>query len=60
MAAAILRLAGNEAERAQLAGNGQKAFHQYFSLATMVDAYMELYRNTTRVRRAVRKSVQSS
>jgi len=60
MAAAILRLAGNEAERAQLAGNGQKAFHQYFSLATMVDAYMELYRDTTRVRRAVRKSVQSS
>jgi len=60
MAAAILRLADNDAERAQFAHNGLQAFQKHFSLATMVDAYMELYRNTPRMMRAERKNLQPS
>jgi glycosyltransferase involved in cell wall biosynthesis len=53
MASAILRLAGNCAEREQFAKNAEAAFRSRFTLETMVDAYMDLYRNTVRVRRAV-------
>jgi glycosyltransferase involved in cell wall biosynthesis len=52
MAAAILRLAGNTAEREQFSRNAEAAFHERFTLETMVDAYMELYRKTPRARRA--------
>jgi glycosyltransferase involved in cell wall biosynthesis len=48
MAAAILRLAGNDKERAQYTTNAEDAFRSRFTLITMVDAYMNLYRNTTR------------
>ena len=51
MAAAILRMAGSEAERKQqFSTNAEVAFHARFTLQTMCDAYMELYRNTTRQR----------
>jgi glycosyltransferase involved in cell wall biosynthesis len=53
MTAAILRLAANDAERAQFSMNAEHAFHSRFSLQTMVDAYMDLYRNTPRARRAL-------
>jgi glycosyltransferase involved in cell wall biosynthesis len=52
MAAAILRLAGGDAEREQYSTNAVAAFHSRFTLQTMVDAYMELYRNPRRARRA--------
>jgi L-malate glycosyltransferase len=52
MTAAILRLAGSEMECEQLAVNAQAAFHARFTLQTMVDAYMDHYRNTARARRA--------
>lgn len=52
MAAAIVRMAEGEAERAQFSKNGTAAFHSRFALETMVDAYMDLYRNTRRARRA--------
>ncbi len=48
MAAAILRMAGNEAERGQFSSNAQEAFHARFTLQTMAEAYMELYRNPRR------------
>lgn len=51
MAAAILRLAGNDAEREQLSMNAEAAFHSRFTLQAMSDAYMDLYRNTERARR---------
>jgi glycosyltransferase involved in cell wall biosynthesis len=54
MAAAILRLTCNDAEREQFAANAEAAFQSYFSLQTMADAYMELYRDTARARRATR------
>jgi glycosyltransferase involved in cell wall biosynthesis len=52
MAAAILRLAASEAERAQFSANAIEAFHSRFTLQTMVDAYMGLYRNAPQARRA--------
>jgi len=52
MAAAILRLAGSDAEREKFATNAEAAFHSRFTLQTMVDAYMELYRDTAGARRA--------
>jgi glycosyltransferase involved in cell wall biosynthesis len=52
MAAAILRLASNDAERERSSMNGEAAFHAQFTLQTMADAYMELYRDTRRARRA--------
>jgi len=52
MAAAILRLANNDAERAQFSKNAEAAFHSRFTLQTMADAYMDLYRNSVRARRA--------
>jgi glycosyltransferase involved in cell wall biosynthesis len=51
MAEAMLRLAGNDLERAQLSTNAKAAFHTSFGLQTMVDAYADLYRNTPRARR---------
>ena len=51
MAAAILRMAGSDAERAQFSTNAIEAFHARFTLRTMVDAYMDLYRNPRRARR---------
>ena len=52
MAAAILRLADSDAEREQFSANAEAAFHSRFTLQTMVDAYMDLYRDTARARRA--------
>lgn len=51
MAAAILRLKGSDATREQFSRNAEAAFHSSFSLQTMVDAYIDLYRNTSRARR---------
>jgi glycosyltransferase involved in cell wall biosynthesis len=44
MAAAILRMAGSDAERAQFSRNAEAAFRSRFTLKTMVDAYMDIYR----------------
>ena len=52
MAAAILRLADNDKEREQFAANAVAAFHARFTLQTMADAYMEIYRDTVRAQRA--------
>jgi glycosyltransferase involved in cell wall biosynthesis len=52
MAAAILRLAGDQLEREQFSRNAEAAFRLRFTLQSMVDAYMDLYRNTPRARRA--------
>jgi glycosyltransferase involved in cell wall biosynthesis len=54
MAAAILRLACCDAERDLFSTNAESAFHSRFTLQTMVDAYMKLYRNTSRARRATK------
>ena len=54
MGAAILRSTGNDAEREQFAANAVAAFQSRFTLDTMVEAYMELYRSSPRVR--VKKS----
>jgi glycosyltransferase involved in cell wall biosynthesis len=48
MAAAILRLATGDAERQRFSANARDAFLSRFTLQTMVDAYMNLYRNTAR------------
>ena len=52
MAAAILRMADSDAERKQFSMNAEAAFQSHFTLQTMVDAYMNLYRDTARARRA--------
>ena len=52
MAEAILRLAGSQTDRQQFSINGKAAFDQYFTLKTMVDAYMDLYRKTPSAGRA--------
>jgi len=54
MGAAILRLAGSDAARERFSVNGEAAFHSRFTLQTMADAYMELYRDTARARHAAR------
>jgi glycosyltransferase involved in cell wall biosynthesis len=46
MAAAILRLAAGDTERKQFSKNAEEAYHSRFTLETMADAYMDLYRNT--------------
>jgi glycosyltransferase involved in cell wall biosynthesis len=51
MAAAILRMARGGAEREQFSRNATAAFHARFTLEKMVDAYMDLYRNTMRAQR---------
>jgi glycosyltransferase involved in cell wall biosynthesis len=45
MAAAILQLARSEDLRAQWPRNAREAFAARFSLETMVDGYMNLYRS---------------
>jgi glycosyltransferase involved in cell wall biosynthesis len=50
-AAAILRMAASGAEREEFSTHAEEAFHSRFSLQTMVEAYMDLYRNTRRARR---------
>jgi glycosyltransferase involved in cell wall biosynthesis len=57
MAVAILRLAAGDAERKQFSKNAEEAFHSRFNLQTMADAYMDLYRNTPRARRAASSGV---
>jgi glycosyltransferase involved in cell wall biosynthesis len=52
MAAAIVRMASDPAERQQFSINAEVSFRAHFTLETMVDAYMGLYRNTVRARRA--------
>jgi len=52
MAAAIQRLVDNDAERKQFSINAEEAFHALFTLDLMAEAYMNLYRNTSRARRA--------
>jgi len=52
MAAAILRLAASDAEREYFSANALETFHARFNLQTMVDAYMDLYRNTPRAKHA--------
>jgi len=51
MAVAILRLATSCADRAQFSTNAEQAFLSRFTLQTMADAYMDLYRNTPRAQR---------
>jgi glycosyltransferase involved in cell wall biosynthesis len=51
MAAAILRMAGCDADRERFSTNAGDAFHSRFTLQTMVDSYMDLYRNSPRARR---------
>jgi glycosyltransferase involved in cell wall biosynthesis len=43
---------GNNSRRTQI-----EAFHSHFTLQAMVDAYMDLYRNTSRARRAAMSAV---
>ena len=50
MAAAILRLAGSDTERKQFSMNAEATFRSRFTLQTMADTYMDLYRNTPRSR----------
>jgi L-malate glycosyltransferase len=54
MAAAILQMAWSEAARAEFSANAKAAFQTRFSLQTMADSYMELYRDTPRARRAAK------
>jgi glycosyltransferase involved in cell wall biosynthesis len=49
MSAAILRLADSDADREQFSGNARTAFESRFTLETMVDAYMDLYKSTARM-----------
>jgi glycosyltransferase involved in cell wall biosynthesis len=55
MAAAIHQLARSDAERVRLSKNAEDAFQSRFTLETMADAYMNLYRNTSRTQRVVKK-----
>jgi glycosyltransferase involved in cell wall biosynthesis len=55
MAAAILRLAGEAAERERFSKNAEAAFQARFTLPVMAAAYMDLYRETPRARRAVKR-----
>jgi len=48
MTAAILRLATSSLEREKFSKQAEEAFHARFTLQTMVDAYMDLYRNAAR------------
>ena len=51
MSTAILRLASSDAEREQFSRNAEAAYRTRFTFDAMTDAYMDLYRNTTRSRR---------
>jgi glycosyltransferase involved in cell wall biosynthesis len=46
MAAAILRMATGNAERKQFSTNAAEEYHSRFTLRTMTDAYMDLYRTS--------------
>jgi glycosyltransferase involved in cell wall biosynthesis len=54
MAAAIVRLATHPEERQQFSMNAEASFRSHFTLQTMTDAYLELYRTTPRAARANR------
>jgi glycosyltransferase involved in cell wall biosynthesis len=51
MAAAIVKMATHDSERCEFSRNATSSFHERFSLRTMADAYMRLYRGTPRARR---------
>jgi glycosyltransferase involved in cell wall biosynthesis len=55
MAAAILRMATADTERAQFSASAEESFHARFTLQTMMDAYMNLYRETPRARRGANR-----
>jgi glycosyltransferase involved in cell wall biosynthesis len=54
LASAILRMARSNAEREQFSRNAEAAFRSQFTLERMVEAYMNLYQDTARARRAPR------
>ncbi len=54
LASAILRLANSDSARKEFSMNAEAAFHSHFTLESMVEAYMGLYQNTARVRRAAK------
>lgn len=55
MASAIVRLASNAEDRERLSKKAVSAFHERFSLQTMVSAYFDLYRNTPRMGRRAKQ-----
>lgn len=57
MADAIVRMATYDTERSEFSCNALASFHERFSLNTMADAYMNLYRDTPRARCKSRDSV---
>ena len=54
MTEAILRMAASDAEREQFSKNAEEAYYSRFTLQAMADAYMDLYRNTPRIRHAAK------
>jgi glycosyltransferase involved in cell wall biosynthesis len=52
MSEAMLQMARSEAMQAEFSANAKAAFQSRFTLQTMADAYMELYRDIPRARRA--------
>ena len=52
MTSAILKLANGDTERVRMGQNAVTAFNRHFSLETMCDAYMKLYRDTSRARKS--------
>jgi glycosyltransferase involved in cell wall biosynthesis len=54
LASAILRMARSNAEREQFSRNAEAAFRSQFTLERMAEAYMNLYQDTARARRAPR------
>lgn len=55
MTAAILRLAAGDAERMRFSSHAEEAFRARFTLQTMVDAYMDLYRGAALGRSFLRR-----
>jgi L-malate glycosyltransferase len=53
MTNAILQLASGDAERARMGENAVAAFRAHFSLESMCDAYMKLYKDTPRARKTL-------
>jgi glycosyltransferase involved in cell wall biosynthesis len=51
MATAIVRMSETDSERKQFSVNAEETFYLRFTLQTMVDAYMELCKNTSRAQR---------
>jgi glycosyltransferase involved in cell wall biosynthesis len=54
MTEAIPRMAASDAEREQFSKNAEEAYYSRFTLQAMADAYMDLYRNTPRIRHAAK------